>query len=150
MEAFFLFGWLFIGGFIGYAIGKPKGKGELGAMLGALLGFIGWIIILVIPEGGVKCPECFGTVPIGANKCKHCGSDLRSALKKADEARRAARGNYNAKPAHSMQDAALVKCPCRQCGGSLEFDLQEFDRNNPPTIDCPHCSQPTELFVNRR
>ena len=62
-----------VGGGIGYALGNMRSNGSLGFLLGLLLGPIGWIITLLVPEGGAKCPECLGSVPVGARRCKHCG-----------------------------------------------------------------------------
>lgn len=36
-----------------------------------------------------------------------------------------------------------TKCPCQQCGGHLEFDAVLSGS----MINCPHCAQPTTLFV---
>ena len=67
-------------GGIGYAIGDPKGRGFFGLWLGLLLGPIGWIVIGLLGREGVdqerECPECLGSVPAAARKCRHCGSDL--------------------------------------------------------------------------
>jgi ribosomal protein L40E len=127
-----------------FASGKSKGNSSLGLLLGALLGFIGWILILILPEGGdLKCPDCFGRVPFGARKCKHCGSDIRDAFARADAGKAAARRGP------TMEQASFTKCPCRRCGNFIEFDLTQFDRHNPPSIDCPHCGEQTALFVNR-
>ncbi len=48
-----LFGWVIgvvIGALVGYWLGGRKGRPVLGLILGALLTFIGWIIMLIIPE----------------------------------------------------------------------------------------------------
>ncbi len=68
--------WICIGGVVGLLIGIKKGRAGLGFALGAVFCFIGWAIIYFMPEEGVKCRECLGSVPIGARKCKHCGSSL--------------------------------------------------------------------------
>ena len=60
-------------GFIGYAIGNTRGRGGEGALLGIFLGPIGWVIALLLPATGSKCPGCLGVVPEGARRCKHCG-----------------------------------------------------------------------------
>lgn len=40
----------------------------------------------------------------------------------------------------------LVKCPCNNCSGHVEFDSQDVGR----TIECPHCGLETLLFVPQR
>jgi hypothetical protein len=48
------------------------------------------------------------------------------------------------------------KCPCQSCGGEIEFDVTEFEssgetthRKLGQTIDCPHCSKPTQIYMNK-
>ena len=40
-----------------------------------------------------------------------------------------------------MSQTGFLKCPCRQCGGPIEFPPQGIGL----TIDCPHCGQKTLL-----
>ena len=68
--------WAALFGGVGYVIGNAKGRGADGFALGVLIGFIGWLIIALLPEKGEKCPECFGVVPAGARRCKHCGIEF--------------------------------------------------------------------------
>ena len=74
----FLALWLVVGGIVGAMIGSRKGRAGLGGFLGMLFGFVGWLIIVILPdaEDSRGCPECFGKVPRAARKCMHCGSSL--------------------------------------------------------------------------
>lgn len=63
---------LAITGGLGYAIGHLKGRGSEGFLLGLFLGPLGWLLILLFPEEGRRCPECKGVIPAGARRCKHC------------------------------------------------------------------------------
>ena len=65
--------WVVVTCLVGYLIGNSRGRGTEGVFFGLLLGPIGWIITLLFPEAGAKCPECKGVVPTGARRCKHCG-----------------------------------------------------------------------------
>lgn len=72
----YVFIWLFLAMLfagLGYMIGNTKGRGTEGLALGLLLGPIGFIIALLLPEQGPKCPECQGVIPYGVKRCKHCG-----------------------------------------------------------------------------
>ena len=64
-------------GLVGYFLGESKNRAALGCCLGLALGPLGWLILIVIPDPGPKCPHCLSRVNSGATKCKHCGSDLR-------------------------------------------------------------------------
>lgn len=74
MELFLL--WCVVCGGIGAAIGSWKSRLLGGFVLGLLIGPLGWLLVAVGPSMGRKCPECKGDVPMGATKCKHCGSEL--------------------------------------------------------------------------
>jgi len=70
-----LFVWALLCTAIGYIIGEGNGRPGMGALLGLCLGPIGWGLATAMEEVK-KCPECMGTVPVGAKKCRHCGSEL--------------------------------------------------------------------------
>ena len=73
MEYFPLFiSALALTGGMGFAIGKMKGRPGEGFLLGLFLGPLGWLLILLFPEDGRKCPECKGVIPKDARRCKHC------------------------------------------------------------------------------
>jgi DNA-directed RNA polymerase subunit RPC12/RpoP len=40
-----------------------------------------------------------------------------------------------------MSEPGFIKCPCRHCGGRIEFPTQAIGM----TVDCPHCGQKTLL-----
>lgn len=40
-----------------------------------------------------------------------------------------------------------VTCPCQHCGGNIEFDVNELDETEIPTVPCPHCESQTTIFV---
>jgi len=82
---FYFFAAITFGGGIGYVIGKTRSRGSEGFLLGLLLGPIGWIITLLIPAGGAKCPECMGDVPYGARRCKNCGVDFGKRIAPAPD-----------------------------------------------------------------
>ena len=49
-----------------------------------------------------------------------------------------------------------VKCQCQHCNGEIEFDAVEFEfssetshRRLGQTINCPHCQQPTQIYMNK-
>jgi hypothetical protein len=83
-------------GLVGLTLGTSKGRGSAGFFLGFFLGPIGWVITLLLPETGVRCPSCKGVVVQGATKCRHCGSDLPE----------------NLRPGASLP-------PCPKCGGAM-------------------------------
>ena len=60
----------------GSLIGASRGRRGFGFVMGLLLGFIGWIIILIMPRTGPKCPDCLSVVPAGAIRCRYCGVEL--------------------------------------------------------------------------
>ena len=71
----------FVSGIIGAEIASARGGGRgMGFGLGALLGPVGWLIVFLSDGDRPKCPECLGSVPAGAKKCRHCGSELRKTL----------------------------------------------------------------------
>src|SRR5580658_2278357 len=43
------------------------------------------------------------------------------------------------------QSESFAKCACQHCGGHIEFPLGGAGLKN----DCPHCHQPTLLFLNQ-
>ena len=42
----------------------------------------------------------------------------------------------------------LVKCPCSNCGGFVEFDASDFVEGT--DIDCPHCEKNTLLYLPKK
>jgi hypothetical protein len=40
-----------------------------------------------------------------------------------------------------------VTCPCQHCGGNIEFDANQLDAGEIPTVPCPHCELQTTIFV---
>jgi VIT1/CCC1 family predicted Fe2+/Mn2+ transporter len=48
------------------------------------------------------------------------------------------------------------KCDCQQCGQSLEFEASQLEKSGETShrilgqqIECPHCQQPTQLYMPR-
>ena len=64
------------GALIGLAIGLGRGRAAFGFFAGALLGPLGWLIIIVLPRRGRKCPFCLGIIPQAATRCQHCAAEL--------------------------------------------------------------------------
>ena len=75
------FFWILLCGLVGGLLGKSRGRTAAGALFGAFLGPIGWLITVLLPAEGRKCPECLGVVPDGARRCKHCGAELVKTFK---------------------------------------------------------------------
>ncbi|HEY1718177.1 MAG TPA: hypothetical protein VGH42_07765 [Verrucomicrobiae bacterium] len=49
----------------------------------------------------------------------------------------------------------ISKCQCQHCGGSIEFDADQLDRSGATSyrilgqvVECPHCHQSTQLYLN--
>lgn len=61
---------------IGLGIGAARGRAAFGLLLGFLLGPIGWLIVLILPKEGPRCPECMEVVNAGARRCHHCYSEI--------------------------------------------------------------------------
>jgi len=40
-----------------------------------------------------------------------------------------------------------VTCACQHCGGNIEFDANQLDATEIPTVPCPHCELQTTIFV---
>lgn len=40
-----------------------------------------------------------------------------------------------------------VTCPCQHCGGKIEFDANQLDPTEIPSVPCPHCELQTTIFV---
>jgi uncharacterized Zn finger protein (UPF0148 family) len=36
---------------------------------------------------------------------------------------------------------------CQHCGGKIEFDFNQLDATEIPTVPCPHCELQTTIFV---
>jgi hypothetical protein len=52
--------------------------------------------------------------------------------------------------------AMITNCECQHCRGKIEFDVSEFELNSETshrrlgqTVDCPHCHQPTQIYINK-
>lgn len=50
----------------------------------------------------------------------------------------------------------IVKCQCQHCGGSVEFDAADIEVSSETShrklgqiVECPHCHQPTQLYLNK-
>ena len=43
-----------------------------------------------------------------------------------------------------------VTCPCQHCGGKIEFDANQLDPTDLPTVPCPHCELQTTIFVTEQ
>jgi hypothetical protein len=64
-------------GMIGGLIGARRKQVVSGVVWGALLGPVGWIIVILLPHRGARCPACGGVLGMdGATKCMHCAVDL--------------------------------------------------------------------------
>jgi hypothetical protein len=72
--------WAVLSALVGAAIGNSKGRAAAGAAWGLFLGPLGWLVMAMVPDVRVKCPDCGGEVVPGARKCKNCGSMLRPAI----------------------------------------------------------------------
>src|SRR6266481_2478720 len=42
-----------------------------------------------------------------------------------------------------------VACPCRHCGGEIEFDAKELGERESCPVSCPFCGLETEVSVAR-
>ena len=77
-----LFG-AFICAMIGGGIGSNKNNGLGGFFLGGLLGPIGWVIVLMLPDPTMsECPECKGKCPGEAKRCRHCGVEFSTLVRR--------------------------------------------------------------------
>jgi hypothetical protein len=47
---------------------------------------------------------------------------------------------------NALTIAVIAKCFCRSCSGHIEFEADDLCEEN-STIQCPHCSLPTKLWV---
>lgn len=61
---------------VGWLIGKSKQREGAGILYGLLLGPLGWIVMILFPSAGMKCPHCGGIAKKGCSVCCHCGRDL--------------------------------------------------------------------------
>lgn len=72
---------------VGALIGWRKGRWLAGLLWGAALGPIGWIVVALMAPRGPACADC-GHVNAGsAERCGHCGADLRSAAARSERSR---------------------------------------------------------------
>jgi TPR repeat protein len=53
--------------------------------------------------------------------------------------------NMNQSDARTVPN--YVTCPCQHCGGNIEFDANQLDVTEIPTVPCPHCELQTTIFV---
>lgn len=73
-------------GGVGYTIGRSRDQGAAGLVLGLLLSWLGVIICLLLPSGGVRCPMCAERVRRDARVCFHCGADVTGVGRDANVA----------------------------------------------------------------
>ena len=57
-------------------LGEFRGHPLIGFVFGLCLPVIGWVIVLLLPDEGPRCPACMGVIHPGARKCCHCGESL--------------------------------------------------------------------------
>lgn len=50
----------------------------------------------------------------------------------------------------------IAKCECQNCRQAVEFEAADFEFNSETshrklgqTINCPHCQQPTQIYMNK-
>ena len=136
----YLLFWILIGAGIGYAIGKSKGRPMAGAVWGALLGVIGWIVILIGPDYGRKCPECRGRIPDDARRCLHCGYQIVSGgvSQDSDMARASANRAKTDATLAMARNEPVFKMKCPGCGKSF------WNAESEGWIDCPGCGCPVD------
>lgn len=63
-------------GIIGMCFGTTKGHPWAGFFLGLFFGPLGWILVLLLPKEGLRCPYCCEVVHPNAVICPHCRSDI--------------------------------------------------------------------------
>lgn len=62
-----------IGGYLGHTF---KNRAFDGVFLSLLCGWVGWIIILMLPDRRPKCEQCKTPIRKGAKVCAACGAKL--------------------------------------------------------------------------
>jgi hypothetical protein len=77
---------MFVSAAIGGLIGSLKGEQTTGCCLGFFLGPIGWLVVMNVPDLRLRCPHCYGVLPVTqaevdrgalASRCCHCGQQIR-------------------------------------------------------------------------
>jgi hypothetical protein len=68
-------------------IGWIKGRVVAGVVWAAVLGPIGWIVVALGKSKLPLCPECGKGNHAGAKSCRHCGVDLRKAVRRTARSR---------------------------------------------------------------
>jgi predicted amidophosphoribosyltransferase len=58
-----------------------------GVVWAAVLGPIGWIVVALGKSKLPLCPECGKGNHTGAKSCRHCGVDLRKAVRRTARSR---------------------------------------------------------------
>ncbi len=53
----------------------------------------------------------------------------------------------NMNQSDAQTEPNYVTCPCQHCGGNIEFDANQLDATEIPTVPCPHCELQTTIFV---
>lgn len=92
---------------VGMFIGRTRGRGASGFWLGLFLGPIGWIITLLLPREGRRCPFCREVVADDATACPHCQREIPSP-------RGAPPSRTYASPKAQKMEKVIVSCPSCQ------------------------------------
>ena len=111
---------------IGMFIGRTRGRGTAGFWLGFFLGPIGWIIALLLPREGRRCPFCREIVADDATVCPHCQRDIPSPRGKPSS-------RTHASPAAQKMEKVIVSCPSCQA----RFKVQKSKVG--PSFRCLKC-----------
>lgn len=66
----------FVCSYLGKRIGGTRGRPTAGFWFGFFLGPIGWILVLLLPREGRRCPHCCEVVADAATVCPHCQREI--------------------------------------------------------------------------